>query len=62
MKMGILFGRKKKNLSTGEDPVARYGRLLRRKKEKAGFARDKPSFLARIFRSGCDRDFVYYED
>ncbi len=62
MKMGILFGKNKKKLSTGEDPVAGYGRLLRRKKEKTGFSREKPSFLARIFRSGCDRDFVYYED
>jgi len=58
----MFFGKKDKDEEDYEDPATKYGRILRKKNDKAGGYREKPSLLARIFGSGHDRDFVYHED
>jgi hypothetical protein len=58
----MFFGKKDKDRDSYEDPVARYGRMLRDKGGKKGRIREKPSLLARIFGSGHDSDFVYHDD
>lgn len=58
----MFFGKKKKDANDYEDPVTRYGRMLRAKEQRDRDDRKKPSFLARIFGLGHDSDFVYHED
>jgi hypothetical protein len=61
-KAEMFFGKKDKDREQFEDPATRYGRILRNRKGKRESCREKPSFLARIFGSGHDSDFVYHED
>ena len=58
----MFFGKKDKDKESYEEPTARYGRILRQKNSRSGERREKPSLLARIFGSGHDSDFVYYDD
>jgi hypothetical protein len=58
-----MFFRKKERIKEKlEDPATKYGRLLCKKKGRKEETGNKRSFLARIFRRGDDRDFVYHEE
>ena len=58
----MFFSRKDKDKEQYEDPAMRYGRMLKRKDGGENDDGKKPSLLARIFSSGPDSDFVYYDD
>ncbi|MCP4567846.1 MAG: hypothetical protein GY841_09740 [FCB group bacterium] len=57
-----MFGKKDKPRQSYEDPATRCGRMINARKKGRKPQRQKPSFLARLFRLGHDSDFVYYGD
>jgi hypothetical protein len=57
----MFFGKKKQE-ETVRDPVSKYGKLIRDNKVPETESPKKPGLLDRLFRGGCDADFVYYED
>lgn len=57
-----MFWSKKKPKKDIKDPVATYGKMLREGKAANIKIETKKGILDRIFRSGHDRGFVYYEE
>lgn len=57
-----MFRKKRKESERYEDPALRYGRLLKKAKDRPKEDKVKPSLLARLFGIGLDSGFVYHED
>ena len=58
----MFFGRKSREDEPLEDPATRYGRRINDEKSNKDRDSEKPSLLERLFGTGHDRDFIYYED
>lgn len=57
-----MFWGKKKEKKIIRDPIAKYGEIIRNNKVPESKYSRKPGLLDKLFRSGCDSSFVYYED
>lgn len=57
-----MFWSKKKSKEDIKDPVATYGKMLRESKSATVKIEPKKGILDRIFGSGHDCGFVYYDE
>lgn len=57
-----MFWTKKKAREVIKDPVTKYGKLIRDNKVSNPKSEPKKSLLAKLFRSGYDSGFVYYDE
>ena len=58
----MFFRRKNKDRDKYEDPAARYGRIPEEKDDAHPERQGRASFWSRLFGTGHDSDFVYYDD
>ncbi len=57
-----MFWSKKKTKKDIKDPITTYGKMIREGKKPEIKIETKKGILDRIFRSGYDSGFVYYDE
>ncbi len=57
-----MFWSKKKAKEPIKDPVTKYGEIIRNNKGIDRRIEKKRGLIDRLFKGGCDRDFVYYDE